>query len=272
MLEIQIVSDLHLEFLDEKKINIIKPAAPILALLGDICCCAEDADFEKFKTFILKLVPLYEMIIMVPGNHEYYYNKRSPSLDITIDSIDKKIKQFFKTSSSKLHLLNNNSIKITIEDKSYIIIGTTLWSWIPVEQYKLIHSSMNDYSSIYIVDKTISSDEKKMIRRILPKDISFLHMKSYRYIKSQITKNKNSKIIVLTHHKPYLSEYHDSKSLDVAYESDLSAFMNYVDFWAYGHTHKPDNRTIGKTWIYSNPKGYPGQKIKFDPISRIKLS
>ena len=47
-LDIQIVSDLHLEFVaDKKSLVCFKPSAKVLALLGDICCVASDDDFER---------------------------------------------------------------------------------------------------------------------------------------------------------------------------------------------------------------------------------
>ena len=38
--------------IEREKYNFIKPMAPVLALLGDICCCGSDNDFETFKKFI----------------------------------------------------------------------------------------------------------------------------------------------------------------------------------------------------------------------------
>ena len=58
-LKIQIISDIHLEFHEHKKnfrtLSFVKPSADILALLGDICCCASDADFAMYKKFISEL-------------------------------------------------------------------------------------------------------------------------------------------------------------------------------------------------------------------------
>ena len=76
-----------------------------LALLGDICCCGSDNDFETFKKFIYEILPLYKTIIMVPGNHEYYFNTSNSSEKITqlktIEGIDQKIRKFFRETSSK---------------------------------------------------------------------------------------------------------------------------------------------------------------------------
>lgn len=272
MLDIQIVSDIHAEFWGKKtKFNFIKPSAPILALLGDICCCGSDDDFEIFKRFICELLPYYEHIIMVSGNHEYYYNPDKkgipPTLSNTIDGIDAKIKAFFKETSPKLHYLNNASMKLTVGKSSYLIVGSTLWSWIPEDQRETIQSTMNDYQYIY------TSDGKK-IRHITSTDVATKHLKNYKYIRSQIVKAKKAgmKTIVLTHHKPYLSPSYNPTTLDVAYESDLTTLMKTpVVLWAYGHTHVSDDSWIENTRLYSNPKGYPSQKTKYNKAQVVKV-
>lgn len=272
MLDIQIVSDIHAEFWGKKtKFNFIKPSAPILALLGDICCCGSEDDFEIFKRFVYELLPYYEHIIMVSGNHEYYYNpvKKStpPTIAYTMDAIDAKIKAFFKETSSKLHYLNNASMKLTMGKSSYLIVGSTLWSWIPDDQRVNIQSNMNDYQYIYTADG-------KKIRNINSTDIAVKHLKNYKYIRGQILKAKKAgqKVIILTHHKPYLSPTYNATTLDVAYESDLTTLMKApVILWAYGHTHVSDNSWIENTQLYSNPKGYPSQKTKYNKAQVVKV-
>jgi 3',5'-cyclic AMP phosphodiesterase CpdA len=126
---------------------------------------------------------------------------------------------------------------------------------------------MNDYQYIYIEDV-------ERIRKISANDIANLHLKNYKYIKSQISKAKKlgQKVIILTHHKPYLSEDYDPTKLDVAYESDLTALMQPpVVLWGYGHTHMADNSFQGETLLFSNPKGYPKQKTKYNKALAIKV-
>jgi len=269
-MNIQIVSDVHAEFWAAKeKFNFIKPVAPILALLGDTCCCGSADDFETFKRFITELIPLYEHIIIVSGNHEYYYNPSKKAAPLTkantLQGIDQKISLFCRTSP-KLHYLNNNSLKIQMGKTTYLIVGSTLWTWIAPEHRKNIQSSMNDYNYIYVQDNN-------KIRRITSDDVANLHLKNYKYIRGQINKAKklNYRVIVLTHHKPYLSENFDPTSLDSAYESDLSKlFGPPISLWAYGHTHVSDLSVKNKTTLYSNPKGYPAQKTKFNASSVVK--
>jgi predicted phosphodiesterase len=261
-MNIQIVSDIHIEFWGKKnKYNFIKPSAPILALLGDICCCSTNEDFELFKGFINELLPQFEHIILIPGNHEYYFNAikmtDKPTIENTIEMINKKLRQFCN-KTKKLHFLNNNSINLKIENQNYQIIGTTLWSNIPKDMYNIIIGLMNDYSNIFVLDKIT-----ERIRKLCAADVVKLHNQSVKYIKSQSIKAKknNVKLIVLTHHKPYTCENYDPKTTYCSYETDLKYLLKEpIIFWAYGHTHSHDNRIINNTRLYSNPKGYPGQK------------
>jgi predicted phosphodiesterase len=264
-MEIQIASDIHTEFWGNKvKFNFIKPAAKWLHLSGDIGCCADINDFNIFKRFITELLPYYEHISYVAGNHEYYYNpaNKAPATSAnTMAAVNKRIKEFFKTTSPKLHFLNNSSMKLKLDNKKYLIAGSTLWTWIPPDRRKYVQKEMNDYQFIHIDDATTGQP-----RKITPDDIAAIHLKSVNFIRNQIqrAKKEDASLIVFTHHKPYVSPTYDPNTLDCAYESDLAKlFSPKLVLWGYGHTHVADRTTINGTLLYSNPKGYPSQKTKF---------
>jgi hypothetical protein len=263
-LNIQIVSDLHLEFHASKaKFNFIKPSAPILALVGDICCLGTDDDFETFKRFIAEILPSYELIIFISGNHEMYVNvnKQPITLTQTMEGINYRVRSFFKQTSKKLHYLQNNTLKITSGKKQYVIIGTTLWSNIPSSQYNRIEQAMSDYNYIYVVDKPTGKP-----RKLTASDVSMTFRKSYNYIKHQLLKASATKAnaIVLTHHRPLLKDSYNILTYDVAYMSDCSAlFSRPLIFWGFGHLHEKVDQVVNGVRIYSNCKGYPYQKTNF---------
>lgn len=271
-LNIQIVSDLHVEFwAHKKKFNFIKPSAPILALLGDTCCLGSDEDYLLYKRFLDEQIPHFDHILLISGNHEYYYNSTNIKLvtkNNTMKACDKKLKEICKTNA-KLHYLNNSTMKLKNNGKPYLIIGSVLWSWIPPEQRKAIQEKMNDYKYIYVKD-----NKTKHIRNITSDEIVNLHVKNRRYIQKQINKAKkqNMKALVLTHHKPYLSKNYNPESCDVAYESDLTNLIKSpVVTWCYGHTHVKDNRKINGVNLISNPKGYPRQQTKYNNSFTISI-
>ena len=273
-MEIQIASDIHTEFWGIKsKFNFIKPSAKWLHLSGDIGCCAAPDDFDVFKRFILELLPYYEHISYVTGNHEYYYNpvnKAPATSSNTMSAVNKRIKDFFKQTSPILHFLNKSSMRITLNNKKYLIAGTTLWTWIPPERRRFVQKEMNDYQYIYIDDANTNQP-----RKITPDDIALLHVKCVNFVRNQITraKKEDALLIVFTHHKPYIAPLYDPNTLDCAYESDLAKlFSPRLLLWGYGHTHVADRTNINGTLLYSNPKGYPSQKTKFkrDDVVIIK--
>lgn len=264
-LKIQIVSDIHAEFwAQKKKFNFIKPSAPILALLGDTCCVGDHADFLTFQRFIAEQLDHFEHIIIVSGNHEYYYNAPNknahPTLENTLDACNKKIADFCRTSP-KLHYLHNATLTIQRGKKQYLIIGSTLWSDIPRESFSRIQDMMSDYRYIYVADG-------RKIRNITPQDVTRMHQRNAQYIKSKLryAKEKRMIAVVLTHHKPYKNPSYDPKQYDCAYESDLtSLFGDPLVAWCYGHTHVKDRSACSGTRLISNPKGYPRQHTNFDP-------
>lgn len=263
-LAIQIVSDMHVEFRESSSknySNYIKPAAPILALLGDTCCVASEADFKLYKKFINDLLPKFQHIILIPGNHEYYYKENAGSNITeknTLRACNTKLAAF-ANSSPKLHYLNKRTFNVAVGRKVYSIIGCVLWTWIPTKERTEAAGRMNDYGNIYMSDS-----KTKSIRKLTPDDVSRIHTSHKKYIKTQLAKaKKNGRIaIVLTHHKPYVSK---TGPVKYTYESDLSdLFASPLAIWCYGHTHKKDNKVIKGVRFVSNPKGYPRQQTKFN--------
>ena len=268
-MKLQIVSDLHLEFWAHKqKFQFFEPSAPILILAGDICCCGSDKDFSIFKRFIEEIAPRYAYIIMVSGNHEYYADGSTAD----IGQIDKKITSHFVArnravkTGARLYYLNNATLRIQQGQQIYVFIGSTLWTDIRPENYTQASQQMNDYRNILYEG-----------RRITPADVGALFIRNRAYITRQINAVVKEaahsilkyKIIVATHHKPYVSQ---KTSLTFAYESDLTPlFRPPVALWCYGHTHIADDSTQGKTRLYSNPKGYPHQHTKFNTNFTVKV-
>jgi predicted phosphodiesterase len=282
MVKIQIVSDIHLEFRDNKFNSLIIPSAPILCLLGDIGVCGSDSDFESLKKFIIFYRTKFLYIFYVPGNHEYYTTgNKNIQLRDTIPYIDNKIRRFCallnktpEKDAGTVTFLNNDMATITIGKKIYNFVGTTLWSYVNKENKKSIQSRMNDYSQIYTpCSKTEKSTLNNCVRKFNVDDMQKKFNKSVSFIKKCMKNQKNNEMyILLTHHKPI----HDNKSTDVitqAYESDLVDIIVKHPFVlaAHGHTHKQYDKTFNKVRVVSNPKGYVGQQTKFNDTFVVSI-
>lgn len=256
MVKLQIISDAHAEFQDDKY-NPIIPSADILILAGDICCCSAEKDFDRYKRFIMQYIDNFSYILLVAGNHEYYTSKPSDRKNPTawMDSVNKKIEIFAK-SHKKLVFLNNSVFKLAVGKKKYHFIGTTLWSWVKPEDRKEAQSRMNDYMRIYK-----SETEKFSIE-----DMCKLFSKNLSFIKrSIILAKKNSAIpIIITHHKPF-SKKTTLGVMDQLYETPLNKIIQKpIELWIYGHTHAKCDIKLNDVRIISNPKGYPYEHTKFD--------
>lgn len=272
MVSIQIVSDLHLEFRGDNFKSLIKPSAPILFLLGDISACGMPIPWETYKNFIKYISTKFTHIFHVPGNHEYYTTNRNITIDDTISGIDNKIRSFAK-GIPNLYFLNNDSVRLKINSKKYIFIGSTLWSYVRNKDHKIIQSSMNDYSNIYVNNEIdISNQLNKQTRRYNIKDMQKLHIKSVKYISNIIKRIKpDEHAILLTHHKPISTLDIEKNIINQAYETDLSGIIikHPIKLACYGHTHVKFDKIINGVRCFSNPKGYPGQHTGFNKTCNI---
>jgi predicted phosphodiesterase len=269
MVKLQIISDTHLEFRGENFQRLIKPSAPILCMVGDICACGTDSDFRVYKEFIKYLAPKFKYIFHIPGNHEYYTSgNKNITYEDTIPGINKKIQNYLK-SFNNIFFLNDSTVKLNIDKKTYIFIGTALWTGIRQHNKKKIESMMNDYNSIYMPCQLPKKSIKSLqpVRKFTVDDMSKIHIKSLKYIKKEMSKIKPDEIgIVLTHHKPYRSASIE-KIITQAYETDIIGTIikspHRVKLFVYGHTHVADDSQVDGVRVVSNPKGYPSQKTRY---------
>lgn len=279
MVKIQIVSDTHLEFRGDNFQKIIKPSAPILFLLGDICACGTTEDFDIYQKFIKFLSPKYKHIFHVPGNHEYYtVGNRKITVRDTIPGIDLKLRNFAKEFKN-VYFLNNNTVRIKIGCKTYVFIGSTLWSGVRPKDRKMVGGLMNDYEYIYMPNtkpKGLNKEDAKVwksVRKYNIDDMSKIHTKSVRYIKKEMKAIKPGEIaILLTHHKP-VRDTDISEIISQAYETDLKDVIICPPFKlaGFGHTHVKYDKIISKVRVVSNPKGYISQKTKFNDTFTVEV-
>ena len=269
-MKFQVLSDLHLEFMDEyPKIPI---ESEVLLLAGDI-----GKPFEIiFVDFITYCSNNFKYVFYIPGNHEYYSNCIVVNNDISVKSmeeIDVKIKEIFNLFSN---VINLNNIPGYIYNE-YYIIGRTLWSLIPYEYNLEIMRNVNDYKyinknkeekeyDICINDHPFNYEIK--YRRLQLYDVNELSQQHINHIINECNKNvqidiKNKKIIVMTHHMPSF------QLIDKKYKERYNSYLNYsyasnydyaitqnITCWIYGHTHTPNNTNINGVKMICNSIGY----------------
>ncbi len=225
---IQVCSDIHLEYDDD----IIRdfPAivtnigGQILILTGDI----GDPFSDIYKDFINYCSRIFEYVIVIAGNHEYYHHN--------IDETDAMIYSITDDYANVIFLQNTTFIY-----DDYVFVGTTLWSHIPddIENHELY--LIRDYHHIKGYSTYMSNN---------------LHETAVKFITETLETHKEKKIIVLSHHAPSI------KCLDPKFYTDPlnCCYMSRLDYlfrgnlkaWINGHTHFNFESNENGVLLYAN--------------------
>jgi Icc-related predicted phosphoesterase len=237
---IQVVSDLHIEYKNDEipdPLKYITPVANILVLAGDI---GSFYKINQLKGFLERLCPLFDVVLYVPGNHEYYTVHDCEKLSMT-----KLIRMLYDIENDIKNLFILNQSSVTIGD--ICITGCTLWSKALVTLPKFIVRIHGINDEIY---------DKK-------------HQTDVRYINKMIDycKDNNLKLVVVTHYCPtyqIVSERRKKDRYISLYTSELDhlLYKDKIDTWICGHIHENFNTvTQGGTKIVGNQLGKPRDKI-----------
>jgi Icc-related predicted phosphoesterase len=231
----QIASDIHIEYKNDENVNpldYITPTADILILAGDIGSLYK---LNQLKSFLSQICPHFKATLYIPGNHEYYLqdNYKPQSLEALNESLFA-----LENEIHKLYILQQSSI--IIDD--ICIIGCTLWSnsTINIPKYIVRIPEMNTF--LY---------NKK-------------HLSDLSYIKKmvQFCKQKNMKLVVVTHHCPTSKVLNMNTKKDKfrsLYVSDLEYIINKenIHTWICGHIHQNFDFEFQGTRIVGNQRGKP---------------
>lgn len=245
-MKIQYCSDLHLEFLDNRKwvlSNPIIPKGDILILAGDIVLFKELHQHQKFFDYVSAN---FEHTFWIPGNHEYYNS------DIT-----QRSGSFEEQIRENVTLLNN-----TVKTLNGLrLVFSTLWSQISPEKQFLIEQYLSDFRVIRKNEKRLTFD-----------DYNQLHLESKLFLEETFQTKIEHPTVVVTHHPPTFINYPEQyrhNNINEAFGSELSAFIEKsdIDYWIYGHHHcNIDDFAIGKTKLLTNQLGY----VKYNENENFK--
>ena len=244
-MKLQIASDLHIEYKNDnvpEPLDFITPSADILVLAGDI------GSFYKFNqlfTFLEKLCTFFKVVLFVPGNHEWYMVPNHEPL--SWDALENRMKKIEK-SIDNLYVLDRLSVRIG----NICIAGATLWTnpkcQVPPFIVRVNGMRTHEYKERHL------------------KDLQYLDEMS------QYCKNKELKLVVITHHPPtekVLDNAKKRKKFVSLYASNLDDMLSIdkVSVWICGHTHKNfDIQDEDKCRIVSNQKGK--EKDQVDDFSK----
>jgi predicted phosphodiesterase len=248
-MNIQYVSDIHLEFHDKKNRGqiqadmFVKPSgAPYLALCGDIGI----PELPAYKTFLEWCSPRWKKVFLVAGNHEYYHYRLNEQF-----TMDQK-KEHIRTICADLpnvHFLDRSVHKL--EEEGIDVLGCTLWSHIPEEKKQTALMYMNDFRQMEITVERFNE----------------LHQADRAWLLTQLKRceTEGKKALVLTHYLPsfqLIAEKYKGHSLNCCFASDSEDLVQWPACgWICGHSHTGVRKVINGVPCALNPHGYPAESV-----------
>ena len=225
MADFELISDLHLDMRRDpmRLLMDIEPDSETLVIAGDLC---EARNLNP--NWIKVLADKYNIVLYVPGNHEYY----GLTGDQTLDTL-------YSMMLDNTHIMHDSSI--ILGDISFS--GSTLW--FPNAPGNLqCERMMSDFH--YIQDfKTWVYDAHERSKAWLP---------------------KTGTDVWITHHLPLWKSVHmkyEGSNLNRFFVGDLSRELYAMDeppkVIVHGHTHEECDYMAGNTRIVCNPLGYPNE-------------
>lgn len=225
----QIVSDIHFEMYGLTFVDFIDncpKTADNIIIAGDLCAK------KDFIQSIHKFSELYDHVVFVPGNHDYY----GYSIPYMND--------FFKSQTSdRVHILIDD--EVTIDGVK--IAGSPLWfskSKNPIIESD-IRNGINDFN--YIKD--------------FEKDVYEANSKSIEFLRSTDAE------MIVTHFMPTRKSIHPryfGDNINDYFVCDiLDRYPISPKVWIHGHTHDSFDYDYDGIRVVCNPFGYSGSNEYF---------
>ncbi|KAG5926248.1 hypothetical protein E4U42_003488 [Claviceps africana] len=268
-MDIQIVSDLHLESPKAYDVYNIPPRAPYLALLGDIGNVVAHKD--ELLNFLSRHLALFKAILFVPGNHEAYHSNWEQTMAV-LRAFEEQVER--DSALGQFVVLERGTYRPP--GSNTVILGCSLFSNVPPESQMAVEMGLNDF---YLIDDWTIADHNKAHQR----DLAWLNAEVARLEEHEDAAN----IIVFTHWSPsripgVSDPKHVGSPISSGFSSNLLAERCFqsakVKVWAFGHTHyncdieTEREGSAGKLRLLANQRGYYfAQADGFDAGKSIPL-
>lgn len=226
-MKLRIASDLHLEFEDFRFPTMPDEKEQILILAGDIDLIKYQANTVYFFDDVSKR---FHSVLMVPGNHEYYFSNIEAKWDLI-------------EWSNIIDL--TQTISCCIQGVRFI--GATLWT------------DLNKRSPSAVSTAKASMNDFYKIRGFTHDQWLHKHFEDRKFLE-----NNSRDAVVVTHHAPSLQSVHPKYAGDIlnyAFASELGSWYKDAKLWIHGHMHN----AIAYDNVICNPKGYPKEDTGFNP-------
>ncbi|KAK5659391.1 hypothetical protein OQA88_1484 [Cercophora sp. LCS_1] len=228
---IQILSDLHLEQpKPHYDLFTVTPAAPYLALLGDIGDLKPPQGSQAgLLDFLTTQLRQFRAVFYVPGNHEAYHSSWPATLSALRDfeaqtRADPSIGDFI--------LLDQGFYRIP--DTEVVILGCRLFSHIPADKEQRVWRGLTDF---WVTDKWTPVEHNAAHKR----DVAWLNAQV-----AELEQEDDVRIVIFSHWGPTTDDravepVHRGSDVSCAFITDLSGEKCFrsekVKIWGCGHTH-----------------------------------
>lgn len=246
MTRIYYASDLHIEH-RQMDYGIIHPIPnSILILAGDIVPITslisqqnhQDPTNTDFIDFFEIVSFKFKHVIYTTGNHEFYGSQYNCT-----GNLKRALAEY-----TNIHVLDCESI--TLENIDFY--GGTCWTDFNKEDSKTMLLAPRTLSDFRVI--------KEGTGKFLPSTALELHKKYLAGLDKFLNTAKN-KTVVVSHHSPSIETinpiYKDQYHMNGLFSSDLTEYMDGVDYFIYGHMHSGLDVVHGDCNVLTNPRGYP---------------
>lgn len=247
-MRIQVASDLHLEFLEDRFPDyraVIPTDADVLVIAGDIHHHANAVDaFKNWK------VP----VIYVSGNHEFY-------------------EAHYREMVSKIrHAAEGTNVRY-LECDEFVcqgvrFLGCCMWTDYALEPDSKSFA-MQEAEKVMIDHRLIRTDTGLFSTA----DAAIEHARSRAWLEKKLDEDFPGQTVVITHHGPHPNSIHPrfaGSPINSAFISDLTPLIAKADLWIHGHVHDSFDYEVLGTRIVANPRGYALNRLKAESIEQIE--
>lgn len=198
----------------------------LLILAGDIGL----PHLDRYKTFLQICSNNSKNVILITGNHEYYYSKG-------YKKIDPMIREYLDNNSlTNIHFLQREYVDVPLDYSFIRVLGCTLWTHIPDQYGYKLEKYMSDYSRIKTKIQKNNGWKKITIN---PQQVNLWHQYSKEWLEDEVNKSPYP-IIIVTHHTPLLHIKDEKDFLSYGYHSNQKDILQNtnVKLWCHGHSHR----------------------------------
>lgn len=229
-MQIQVMSDLHLEFHPDDGQSVLSEmdsgGVDLLILAGDVTVGG------KIPGVLSEICARFPEVLYLFGNHEFYRSSFE-AVRVAAEEAAGRL--------GNLHVLDNSGCTIG----GIRFLGTTLW---------FPHEEENRKYEPYLTDFRLIQDFRRQVYEE--------NERAVRFLESTVRAGD----VVVTHHLPSQRSIHERYRDDPLNRFFLCELDDLIRergprLWIHGHTHESCDYTFGRTRVLCNPFGYQGHEV-----------